>query len=300
MKTRQKRASSRSTRSTTSTFPNPTTLGIRQKVRLERGLLSTASATVSRTRSLSTVGTTRSTSSTQFAVEKYSSSGSLLDEFGHGGSEWGALSEGGRRSRQCYDGIARRRASRSTNRPVTSTSPTGFAERIDISPERSSDDPRRCRHRPSGADPDLRASARHREPDGVATTDCKFEWGAGTAFEGEVPCDEGDMFGGSGSQHVSARNHRPRHRRHLPFPPRRRKRQRSSPTGWTGSSRHRENHSSARPIVNGLNTDAARLNAEIDPNHGPTSYHFEYGTDTTYGTVVPIGDDAVSPADCRR
>jgi DNA-binding beta-propeller fold protein YncE len=40
-----------------------------------------------------------------------------------------------------------------------------------------------------------------------------------------------------------------------------------------------------------LGTDSACLGARIDPRHATTSYYFEYGTDTSYGTVVPASED---------
>jgi hypothetical protein len=38
---------------------------------------------------------------------------------------------------------------------------------------------------------------------------------------------------------------------------------------------------------------AATLNATIDPEGVPTSYHFEYGTTPAYGSLVPVPDDYV-------
>jgi hypothetical protein len=39
-----------------------------------------------------------------------------------------------------------------------------------------------------------------------------------------------------------------------------------------------------------ITTDSATLNGTVNPNGGATSYHFEYGTDTNYGTSVPVPD----------
>jgi hypothetical protein len=42
--------------------------------------------------------------------------------------------------------------------------------------------------------------------------------------------------------------------------------------------------------VANLTATTADLNAEIDPDNGETSYHLEYGTTTSYGTPIPIPD----------
>ena len=39
-----------------------------------------------------------------------------------------------------------------------------------------------------------------------------------------------------------------------------------------------------------VNSDGARINAVIDPEGGPTTFHIEYGTDPSYGSVAPIPD----------
>lgn len=39
-----------------------------------------------------------------------------------------------------------------------------------------------------------------------------------------------------------------------------------------------------------VTSDSAGLRAQINPGHLPTTYHFEYGTDTSYGLRVPASD----------
>jgi hypothetical protein len=41
-------------------------------------------------------------------------------------------------------------------------------------------------------------------------------------------------------------------------------------------------------------SSSATLEASIDPNNLPTTYRFEYGTDTAYGTSVPVPDGSLS------
>ena len=53
-----------------------------------------------------------------------------------------------------------------------------------------------------------------------------------------------------------------------------------------------------RPSINNLSTEnvkatSAELKAVINPMKGETSYHFEYGPTTAYGTSVPIPDESI-------
>ncbi len=132
------------------------------------------------------------------------------------------------------------------------------------------------------------------DPDGVATTDCHFEWGPTRAYGGpHVPCAEGNVLDGSGDSSVSA-----------------------TLTGLSlGITYHyRVSTKNANdmvvpgkdrtfvaqgvPTVSGefaskVNSDGARINAVIDPRGGATTFHIEYGTDTSYGSVSPIPDARV-------
>jgi sugar lactone lactonase YvrE len=61
----------------------------------------------------------------------------------------------------------------------------------------------------------------------------------------------------------------------------------------TGSEHHFETKVEAtveNPSVTDLTASSATLNAGIDPQGPAASYRFEYGTDQTYGTRVPIPD----------
>ena len=55
-------------------------------------------------------------------------------------------------------------------------------------------------------------------------------------------------------------------------------------------------------VARDVGTDSASLRSRIDPNRGATSYHFEYGLSTSYGSRTPerqigSGDSRVSVAD---
>ncbi len=39
-----------------------------------------------------------------------------------------------------------------------------------------------------------------------------------------------------------------------------------------------------------VNRSTARINAQINPSEGDTTYRFEYGPDTSYGSSVPVSD----------
>src|SRR5262249_42214559 len=49
------------------------------------------------------------------------------------------------------------------------------------------------------------------------------------------------------------------------------------------------------PLVSGqfasdVNSDGARIAGHVDPDGAESSYHFEYGLDTGYGTTLPLTD----------
>ncbi|HEY5977954.1 MAG TPA: hypothetical protein VIT85_08865 [Solirubrobacterales bacterium] len=128
-------------------------------------------------------------------------------------------------------------------------------------------------------------------PDGVDTTDCHFDWGPTRAYAGpDVPCNEGDVLGGDGDTPVSATLS-------------------ELSKGTTYHYRISTKNANDRvvlgkdrtfvaqgiPTVSGefaskVNSDGARINAVIDPEGGPTTFHIEYGTDASYGSVAPIPD----------
>ncbi len=230
-------------------------------------------------------------------VEKYSPTGSLLDEFGEPEPSGAPCPTSIEQAGECYNGVYGSggiAVNESTGEVYVADH--GYPERIDIfapsGPPTIAADVTTETPVPTPTTAVLRGTL---NPDGAPTISCKFEWGGEGGFEYEVPCVEGGAFSGSGDQHVS-----------------------DEITGLTLGSTYQarlvvENangHVSygldrfftaqGKPIlrkafVNGLNTDSARLNAEIDSDRGTTTYHFEYGTDTSYGTTFPAEDAVITP-----
>jgi hypothetical protein len=118
-------------------------------------------------------------------------------------------------------------------------------------------------------------------PDGVATTDCKFEWGTTTQYTttgpSGVPCEQGNVLNGSndveatlkvegltlGDQYhyrVAARNS----------------------DGFWSYSADRLFEGSTAPtsksvLVDEVNTDGATFHSDVNPHGGTTKWHFEVG-----------------------
>ncbi len=127
-------------------------------------------------------------------------------------------------------------------------------------------------------------------PDGIATTECYFKWSTSqNLFEsGNVAqCEEGKVHAGSGNISVTAKI-----------------------SGLTKGTRYwyrlfsqnannrlsdggpEKFRAQNKPIIgtifpDAVNTDGVRLTADIDPNGGPTFYHWEYGPTTSYGSSSP-------------
>jgi hypothetical protein len=232
-------------------------------------------------------------------IEKYSSGGSLLDEFGAPESSSAPCPTVIEEAGNCYNGLSGSEGITvdETTGNVYATN-AGFPQRVDVftpGPPVVAADVTTDLPVPTPTSALLRGTL---NPSGVATTACRFEWGAGSAgpYEHQAACAEGDVFDGSDDQHVTAEI-----------------------SGLTlGSTYHAalvvENANGilsyglnqvftaqGKPIlgrvyVNELNTDGGRLNAEIDPHRGPTTYRFEYGTDSSYGTVVPLEEVPVPTA----
>jgi hypothetical protein len=128
-------------------------------------------------------------------------------------------------------------------------------------------------------------------PEGVATTDCHIDWGTTVGFGSTVPCllagVPTTVFTGSSDQAITA----------------------SIPALVKGnfyyarvSAKNANNkvmtggmitfRAASKPIltdqsVSDVNTDGAKINTQIDPNGGTTSYYIEYGTDLSYGSKFP-------------
>jgi len=238
----------------------------------------------------------------QSVIEKYSSTGSLLDEFGKPEPSGAPCPTVVEEAGECYNGLyGSGGLAVDESSGAVYVANRNFPERIDIftptGPPAVAADVDTDFPVPTPTTALLRGTL---NPDGVATTSCKFEWGPGSGgLENEVPCIEGDVFSGSGDQSVSGEITGLSlgsiyHGRIVV----------ENANGLVSYGLDRYFTAQGKPIfgkayVNGLNTDGARLNAEISPNQGPTTYLFEYGTDTNYGTKVPIAAVALSPGGLR-
>jgi hypothetical protein len=118
-------------------------------------------------------------------------------------------------------------------------------------------------------------------PDGIATTDCRFEWGTTSAYEnGTIPCSEGPAHTGSTpievSVAVSGLETGTTYHYRLAA---------TNASGVYSYGADRPFQASSPPaleepvVVNEVNTDSVRLNLQIDPHGGDTTYWVEYGAD---------------------
>jgi hypothetical protein len=120
---------------------------------------------------------------------------------------------------------------------------------------------------------------------------CKFEWGSTNQYGEFAECEPAPPIEGTqaveatiegltkgATYHVRltaySENEIPSHGADVAFQP-------SGPPGVT------------EDIVSEVNTDSVKLSANIDPNGGDSSYHFEFGPTTAYGTVLPEPDGEV-------
>jgi hypothetical protein len=213
---------------------------------------------------------------------RYASNGSPIDEFGEAEPGYGGLTSA--------SGIV---VDESTNEVYVSNYTQGKVDIFKPGPPSIGADATTGATIPRPTSATLHGTV---NPDGVDTTDCYFEWGVSTGYGHKADCADGDVFIGSSDQEVTAEI--------LPG---------EIALGETYHVRLVVENSSAgvvfggdrafiaqdKPVikklyVNGLNTDGARLNAEIDPSKGSTKYRFEYGTDTSYGTSVPVPDGSLA------
>jgi hypothetical protein len=131
-------------------------------------------------------------------------------------------------------------------------------------------------------------------PDGVDTTDCYFEYGPTAQYSGgAVPCNEGKVFTGSTDQAVSAEftNLTPGTLYHYRLVS-------NNENGISTPGLDQTFKPQGPPVISNVsvgdvNTDNALMAADIDPSGAATTYRFEIGTDTSYGTTLPEPDGAV-------
>jgi hypothetical protein len=138
-------------------------------------------------------------------------------------------------------------------------------------------------------------------PDSSPTTDCHFEYGTveSSAFGTSIDCAEGKVFaGGSGDHPVTAElsGLTPETKYHFRLVA-------NNANGAPASVGEEATFSTEGAVKNIHTTPAteitltsARLNGTLDPAGEVASYHFQYGTSTSYGLVSPIPDDETGPA----
>jgi len=132
------------------------------------------------------------------------------------------------------------------------------------------------------------------DPDGVDTTDCRFEWSShpeasGVNYSESTPCNEGDVFAAnSGMNTVTASigglekgtNYNVRLSA-------------KNANGVTSISKDVEFRAADAPVLvepsaNHITTDSARISFAVNTNGADSRYHVEIGTDTGYDVSYPI------------
>jgi hypothetical protein len=139
---------------------------------------------------------------------------------------------------------------------------------------------------------------------GGETTDCHFEWApesswtGGHTYANTAPCTPGGPFNGSGANQVSATisglTQGTKYHYRLVS---------NNATGTTNNTFARTGDATFRPqdppgvvdqFASGVNTDNLDLNSDVEPRGGETTYQIEWGTDETYGNVLPAQSAKVS------
>jgi hypothetical protein len=143
------------------------------------------------------------------------------------------------------------------------------------------------------------------DPDGGGeTNDCHFEWApesqwsSNHTYANSTPCTPAGPFSGTGPNAVSATipglTQGTKYHYRLVS---------NNATGGANNTFSRTADATFRPqtlpvvvnqFVSGVNTDNVDLNADIDPQGGETTYQIEVGTDTSYGTVLPVDPASVT------
>jgi hypothetical protein len=140
-------------------------------------------------------------------------------------------------------------------------------------------------------------------PDGTEVTDCHFDYGPTTEYAKAAPCEQ---TAGSGTEAVAVTTKlsglEPGATYHF--------RLQASNENGTNFGQDQTFALPPRPTIDGasaseLTAESALLKAEIDPGGLATSYRFEYGSTTEYGTSVPepegqlAGGSVAEPVEAR-
>jgi hypothetical protein len=132
-------------------------------------------------------------------------------------------------------------------------------------------------------------------PDKAGEATCRFEWGTTTEFGKIAPCEpEGVAEGGAPVPvHAALSGLAPDTTYHY----RLQATNRADAHTNSGEARQDREFTTSGPgiheeSVTNVAATSATLDASIDPNHAPTTYYFQYGTSTAYGTEIPVAPGA--------
>jgi len=134
-------------------------------------------------------------------------------------------------------------------------------------------------------------------PDGVAMTECLFEWGTSTSYGETAPCVPNAAGIGSGTSPVAV--HADLSGLHVGTVYHYRLKAANANGPILGEDMSVQ---TTGPVVGGVWSEdviftEATLKAEINPEGNPTTYRFEWGTDASYGNSSPesnVGSDSSS------
>jgi hypothetical protein len=128
-------------------------------------------------------------------------------------------------------------------------------------------------------------------PDGVSLSDCHFDYGTSTAYGQVAPCvpSAAEIPADSNAHAVTAEIVGLARETTYHF------RLQASDAGGVSFGQDEEFATPPPPAVTGATTGSLTgtsvdLDAQIDPEGLDTTYRFEYGTSTAYGTSVPVPD----------
>ncbi len=129
-------------------------------------------------------------------------------------------------------------------------------------------------------------------PDGETVISCEFEYGTSAAYGQNAPCEPGP---GSGSSPVSVSADLQGLQEGSVY----HYRLRAANANGTNAGEDQTFITPGRPSIHGQTSGAitqtvATISAQVDPHGLTTTYHFEYGTSTSYGTSVPVPDGNLS------
>jgi hypothetical protein len=127
-------------------------------------------------------------------------------------------------------------------------------------------------------------------PEGVTVTACRFEYGLSTSYGSTAPCSVAAPLTGNAAiqEAASLEALQPNETYHYRLAA-------VSAEGTAYDADQTFQTAALEPSldnqsVSALTQTSATLNASINPNNQETTYHFEYGTAATYGTVLPASD----------